>query len=233
MKKLLFTVLLALPALAPALAQTAEVRPLPAFHALHVSTGIELTLTSGDAQRVEASADTPESLGHLLTTVTDGVLDIRFEWLQSRPWRGTNRGHHLRVAVTAAQLTGLAASSGASVLVQGTYPTGNLELKASSGASLRGDFAANDVQARLSSGSEMVVSGSTKRVSVRTSSGGSFDGQRLRAEVGEATASSGGSVALGVQTTLWAEASSGGSVRYSGSPVVSKHTSSGGSVTVD
>ena len=233
MKKLLFTALLALPALVPALAQTTEVRSLPAFHALHVSTGIELTLTSGATQRVEASANTPESLGHLLTTVTDGVLEVKFEWLQSQPWRGTNKGHQLRVAVTAAQLTGIAASSGASVRVRGTYPTGSLDLRTSSGASLTGEFAADDVQARLSSGSEAVVSGTTRRISVRTSSGSSFDGRRLRAEVGEATASSGSSVSMEVQTSLAAQASSGGSVRYSGSPTVSQHTSSGGSVTLD
>lgn len=234
MKKLFFTALLALPALAPALAQTAtEVRALPAFHALHVSTGIELTLATGDTQRVEASADTPESLDHLVTTVADGVLEIKFEWLQSQPWRGTNKGHHLRVAVTAAQLTGIAASSGASVQVQGTYPTTDLTLRTSSGASLKGEFTANEVQAHLSSGSEAVVSGTTKRISVRTSSGSSFNGRHLQAEVGEAQASSGGSVAVAVQTSLAAQASSGGSITCSGSPQVSQHTSSGGSVTLN
>ena len=233
MKKLLFTALLALPALVPALAQHSEVRSLPAFHALHVSTGIELTLTSGDAQRVEASADTPENLGHLITTVADGVLEVKFEWLQSQPWRGTNKGHHLQVAITAASLTGIAASSGASVRVLGTYPTTDLELRTSSGASFKGEVAVNALEARLSSGSEAVVSGTTRRVSVRTSSGSSFDGHRLQAEVGEAAASSGGSVSVGVQQSLDAQASSGGSVRYSGSPEVSKRTSSGGSVTMD
>ncbi|MGI4873645.1 MAG: head GIN domain-containing protein [Janthinobacterium lividum] len=233
MKNVLLTAALSLLALAPALAQTTEVRPVANFHAIDVSTGIELTLTSGDTERVEASADTPEALGHLKTTVSDGVLRVKFEWLKSQPWRGTNHGHHLRVAVTAAQLTGIEASSGASVKVQGTYPTSTLDLQTSSGASLKGDFTATSLLAHLSSGSEMVVTGTTKLIEVHTSSGSSFSGKRLQAEECQATASSGASVVVGVQSTLSAEASSGGSVSYLGSPQVSKHTSSGGSVEPD
>jgi hypothetical protein len=52
----------------------------------------------------------------------------------------------------------------------------------------------------------------------------------LLARACDATASSGGNVAVAVQETLSATASSGGDVRYSGSPRVSRHTSSGGSV---
>lgn len=231
MKNLLLPALLWLASLAPSLAQTTrEVRPVPTFHALEVSSGIELHLVAGDTQRVEVSADTPENQARIQTTVEGGVLKVKYDILKSQPWRRDHRGR-LQAYVTAAQLTGLQASSGSELRVEGPYPTADLQLGVSSGAQLRGEFSATSIAARLSSGAEAVVSGSTQRLEVHTSSGASFTGRNLVATECQASASSGASVAVAVQKTLSAEASSGGSVSYAGSPVVAKHTSSGGSVS--
>ncbi|WP_151089429.1 head GIN domain-containing protein [Hymenobacter baengnokdamensis] len=232
MKNLFFPVLLWLLALVPALAQTSsEVRAVSSFHAVEVSSGIELYVTAGTPQRVEVTADTPENRARIKTTVEDGVLRVKFDMQASDLWRN-NRHNKLRVNVTAARLTGLSASSGSELQVKSTaYATADLRLSVSSGASLKGDFAAASIQAELSSGAEAVVSGTTQRLGVRTSGGGSFNGKNLRTSDCEAEASSGGSVAVEVQKTLSARASSGGSVTYGGAPQVSKHTSSGGSVS--
>ncbi len=230
MKNLLLTAALWLAALAPTLAQTGrEVREVPTFHALEVSSGIELHLVAGPVQRVEVSADTPENQARIKTTVEDGVLRVKYDILKSKPWRRDHRGR-LQAYVTAAQLTGLRASSGSVLEVEGKYPTTDLQLDVSSGANLKGEFAATSMQARLSSGSQAVVSGSTQRLDVRTSSGSSFTGDNLQATECQASASSGATIEVAVQKSLSAEASTGGSVSYAGSPVVAKHTSTGGSV---
>jgi len=231
MKNLLLPAALWLVSLVPTLAQTGrEVREVPTFHALEVSSGIELHLVAGATQHVEVSADTPEDQARLQTSVEGGVLRVRYDFLKSQPWRSSHHGK-LQAYVTAAQLTGLQASSGSSLAVEGAYPTTNLELEVSSGASLKGEFAATSIRARLSSGSEAVVSGSAQRLDIQTSSGAAFTGKNLRADECQASASSGASIAVAVQKTLSAEASSGGSVSYVGSPVVARHTSSGGSVS--
>ena len=68
MKNLTTLALLWLLALVPALAQTApQSRTVGSFRAIEVSNGIELRLTSGQTQRVEASADTPELLARIKT----------------------------------------------------------------------------------------------------------------------------------------------------------------------
>lgn len=231
MKNVVFA-LFGLLAAGPALAQTApEVRPVASFHALEVSSGIELVLTAGEPQRVEVSADTPENLARLKTSVSpDGVLQVRFEQDKSERYRN-RRDHKLRAYVTAARLTALKASSGASVEVKGPYATDELQLDLSSGATLKGDFTAAAVQARLSSGSTATVGGSAQRLDVSASSGSVFGGNKLQAAVCEASASSGGNIATAVEKTLTAEASSGGGISYSGSPQVTKRTSSGGSVS--
>ena len=233
MKNLLPLALLWLLALVPALAQTTpEARPVAGFHAIEVSSGIELRLTTGATQLVEVSADTPEYRDRIKTVVSDGVLKVSFERPEGELWGKNNRIRNLRVNVTAATpLTALKASSGASVDVAGRYTTDSLQLDLSSGATLKTDLTATTLRARLSSGGIATVTGQLKRLDVRTASGGLFKGADLRAATCDASASSGGNIMVAVQETLTAEASSGGDVRYSGSPQVTKHTSSGGSVS--
>ena len=231
MKNLTTLALLWLLALVPALAQTSpEVRSLANFTAVEVGNGIELNLKAGQPQLVEASADTPEHLARLKTEVENGVLKITFDRQLNEAWGKKNFVKNLRVNVTAAALTALSASSGSQVLVAAPYAAEALQLKVSSGATVVAAFTATSLQASVSSGGVATVTGKIQRLEVTSSSGGNFKGADLQTTQCEASASSGGSIAVAVQETLSAKASSGGGVRYSGSPAVTNKSSSGGSV---
>ena len=231
MKNLTTVALLWLLALVPALAQTAsEVRSVGSFHALSVSTGVELHLITGTTQRVEASADTPEHLARIKTIIRNGILEVSFDHKIGEVFGKNSFVRTLRVNVTAPPLDGLSASSGSRLVVDGLYTTNTLKLDLSSGATVKGNFTASAMDAELSSGSVATITGSIKRLDVSTSSGAEFKGEDLQATACDADASSGGKIEVAVQEKLTAEASSGGGVRYSGSPQVTKHTSSGGRV---
>lgn len=230
MKNVLLTALFAAGALAPALAQDAQTRTVPAFHAINVGTGIELTLTAGHNQRVEVSADTPELRDHIETVVKDGVLTLRYDNRDDRDGR-QRRNKHLRASVTADQLTALSAHSGSSVRASGDFDADNFQLDVSSGATVKASLATNALTVRQSSGSTADLSGRATSVDVRSSSGATLDGKDLQTDRARAEASSGSSVRLAVKDDLVAEASSGGSVSYKGSPQLTKRTSSGGSVS--
>ncbi|OGX85492.1 head GIN domain-containing protein [Hymenobacter glacialis] len=220
-------------ALVPALAQTApEVRSLGNFTAVDVSGGVQVILAVGPTQRVEASADTPELLARLKTEVRDGVLKISFDHKLSEAWSKDNRPRNLRVSIVAAPLTSLEVGSGSRVEVKNGYAAGDFRLGVGSGAVVSApDFTAKSVQARVSSGGVATLTGKVESLTVQASSGGVFKGDNLQATACEASASSGGTVAVAVQEKLTANASSGGDVRYGGSPqAITKHTSSGGSV---
>ena len=213
-----------------AFAQTApQVRDVASFHAVEVSNGIELRLAPGTTQRVEASADDADQLERLKTEVRDGVLKISFERKLNETWT-MSKTRHLRVSVTATSLDALHASSGARAEVVGPFTTQGLDVAASSGATIRATFSSTDLRAQVSSGGVATLAGTAQRLDVGASSGGVFKGSELLARACDASASSGGTVAVAVQETLTAKASSGGDVRYAGSPRVSKRTSSGGSV---
>lgn len=230
MKNLTATAFFCFLSTATALAQTApQVRSVASFHAVEVGSGVELRLASGSTQRVEASADDADQLARLTTEVRDGVLKISFdrEWAESL---GLKNVRHLLVNVTATSLTSLRASSGARAEVLGTFATQDLDVAASSGATLKATFASTDVHAQVSSGGVATLAGTARRLDVGASSGGVFKGDDLAVRACEAKASSGGNLSVAVQEILSAEASSGGGIRYAGSPRLSKRTSSGGSV---
>ena len=232
MKTLSALVLLWVLAFAPALAQTApEVRAVAPFRALKASDGLLVTVSTGAAQRVEASADNAEFLARIKTEVRDGVLRVSFEHKLNESWSKDNRPKNLRVSIVAAPLTGIDASSGARVEVKSTYAANDLKLEASSGAVITAPaLTANSVQASVSSGGVATLGGKVQGLTVQAASGGVFKGQEMQATTCEADASSGGTIDVAVRDQLTAKVSSGGDVRYAGSPKVSKHTSSGGSI---
>lgn len=231
MKNLLLPALLGLAALTTAHAQSAQTRQVPAFHAISVGTGIELALTAGHAQHVEVSAATDAYRDHIETTVKDGVLTLRYRNDDDRYGRNDRTNKHLRVAVTADELTALMAGSGSSVRTTGDFDAATFQLDVSSGAAVKADLATTTLTVRQSSGSTASLSGRATSLDVQSSSGASFDAADLQTEHCRAEASSGSSVRVAVKDDLVAQASSGGSISYKGSPQLTKHTSSGGSVS--
>ena len=230
MKNLLLPALFCFAALTPALAQSTQVRVVPAFHAINVGTGIELDLTAGHSQRVEVSATADTYRDRIETTVKDGVLTLRYKNTDDRMNRDrTNK--RLHVAVTADELTGLTAGSGSSVRTSGDFDAPTFQLDISSGASVKADLATTTLTVRQSSGSTADLSGRATSLDIQSSSGSSFDAADLKTDHARAEASSGSSIQLAVKDDLVAQASSGGSISYKGSPQLTKRTSSGGSVS--
>jgi len=160
------------------------------------------------------------------------VLKLSFDHKLNETWGRDNRPKNLRVSIVAAQLTGIEASSGARVDVKNAYAAApDFTLEVSSGAVVSApDFTAQSVRAEVSSGAVATLGGKVQSLNVQASSGAVFKGQAVQAATCDASASSGGTVAVAVQDKLNAHASSGGDVSYSGSPQVTKRTSSGGSV---
>jgi len=231
MKNLLLPALFCFVALTGAHAQNAQVRTVPAFHAINVGTGIELALTAGHSQRVEVSATTDAYRDRIETTVKDGVLTLRFKKNEDGNRRNERINTALRVAVTADELTALTAGSGSSVRTSGDFDAATFQLDISSGATVKADLATTTLTVRQSSGSTADLSGRATSLDIQSSSGSSFDAADLKIDHARAEASSGSSIQLAVKDDLVAQASSGGSISYKGSPQLTKRTSSGGSVS--
>jgi hypothetical protein len=177
------------------------------FHAIEVSTGIEVLITEGNEEALAVSAPDQKWLDRLKTEVSGGVLRIYLEntwdWNVPKNWKFT-------VYVSYTQLD---------------------ELKASSGGSIKGDVKLASLKAKQSSGGFVTLKGEVDKLTVNASSGGFFRGYELSTNYLVADVSSGGGVQVTVNKEVEAEASSGGYVSYKGNAVIrSINVNSGGSV---
>jgi len=222
MKNVLLSALLLLLTLGSALAQT---RAVPAFRAIKLSGGIELTLIAGATQRVEVSTEPAELAQYLTTTVENATLVLRFD----HP-RGNVQGQHLRVAVTADQLTALTASGGAAVTARGAFAAPTFVLDASSGSAVRADLTTSDLTVRQHGGSVVTLNGQAAKLLLEVNGGSIFSGSDLATATCQAQANGGSIVRLNTKDSLTATANGGSTIKYHGSPQVTKQANGGSTI---
>jgi hypothetical protein len=225
MKNLLLTALLSLLALGAALAQSAQTRTVPAFHAIKVGSGIALDIVAGSVQRVEVSTEPADMAQYLTTTVEDGTLVLRFRHPGSNV--STRRLH---VAVTASQLTALVAGGGSAVKATGAFAAPTFALEAASGSVVRADLNTRDLTARLSGGSVVNLDGQATQLTLDAQGGSIFGGNGLQANTCQVQAGGGSIVKLNAKDSLTATADGGSSIKYHGSPQVTKRASGGSTI---
>lgn len=209
----------------------AQVRAVKGFHAIKVSTGIQLILNQSTTEAVAVSATTEEHRDQIKTVVENGVLKIYYD---SDSWKFWKNGDNkkLKAYVSIINIDGLDASAGSSVKIEGSIKTNTLNVDASSGAVLNGNINAGKLTIDQSSGAVINLSGSVTDLTVDGSSGSVLHGYELTAENCSVDASSGGGVQVTVNKELSVEASSGGYVNYKGRGVIKNiKTSSGGNVS--
>jgi Putative auto-transporter adhesin, head GIN domain len=208
----------------------AEARSVSGFHAIKISSGIDLVIKQGNSEAVAVSASEKVYRDRIKTEVVNGVLKIYYENEKWYKGRGSN-GKKLRAYVSFKQIDMLDCSSGSSTIVDGSMSAGNLKIELSSGADFKGALQSTSLNIDESSGATAHISGKTQLLSVETSSGAGFYGYELLSDKCNADASSGGNIQINVNKELSADASSGGDIRYKGQGVITKiSTGSGGSV---
>lgn len=208
----------------------AESRPVKGFHAIKVSTGIQLLLTQGTTEAVAVSAVTTDHRDKIKTIVENGVLKIYYDNDSWKSWK--NGDQKLKAYVSIITLDNLDISAGASITVEGSVKSNKLSVDASSGAVLKGNIEVSTLSIDQSSGSVIKLSGTVEDLTVDGSSGSVLHGYDLTVQNCNVDMSSGGGVQLTVNKELSVEATSGGYVNYKGQGVIKNiKTSSGGNVS--
>jgi len=234
MKKLFLLLLAVLPAVLFAQDRVindanAEARNTPSFHAIKVSTGIQLVIKQGNADAVAVSASDKETRDRIKTEVVDGVLKI---YVETKLWgNGAFKYKNLKAYVSIRNMDTFNGASGAITTIDGTLDFKELDISLASGARLTGEVKGGDLLVSQTSGGKMYLSGQVQSLSVHTSSGGAFYGYGLAAGKCDAEASSGGKMEINITRELMAKANSGGKIEYRGDGVITKmSTGSGGTI---
>ncbi|MFT5733708.1 MAG: hypothetical protein ACJAZN_002166 [Planctomycetota bacterium] len=218
-----------------------ENRAVSSFHAVDISGGAQVFLTQGDVDSLDIECD-DNLLPHILASVTDGVLRVRFErgsWSPSeRPvYRiSANRLDGVRLHGSV-RLEGDALHgddvklhlSGSGIAQIDSVSARSASLTTSGSGDLRiGHLTADDAHVGISGSGEVTVSsGEVGTMDVRTSGSGELAMEGVEVEHADLRLSGSGTAQVWVAQDLEARVSGSGEIGYRGRPTV--HTSISGS----
>lgn len=234
MKKI-FSLVVAVLALTGSYAQktihdaNAQLRNVPAFHAIEVSGGIDLYLSSGE-QAVAVSAKDNDVRDAIITEVQDGVLKIHYGSKNGiKLSLGGNK--NMKAYVSFKTLDHLSASGGCDVVMNGTLRTDNLTLMLSGGCDFKANVDVNILTVHQSGGCDADLTGTARTLNIHASGGCDFNGYDMVADVCNVEASGSSDVNVTVNKEITADASGASDVRWKGNAAVKKaHASGAGSV---
>lgn len=196
------------------------------FDKIEASSGVNVFVTQGNPEDIVVETD-DNVMKYVITKVENGTLIIKVK-------RNTNIMSSIDVKVQMPTISGLKASSGATIETQNTIRGTSLDLKSSSGSDIKAVIEYEAVNCETSSGSTMTVSGKALQLQTNSSSGSDIDANELAANEIFSKASSGSGTRVNPIVKLDAQASSGSTIEYVKMPkTLTKNESSGGSVEKD
>jgi hypothetical protein len=204
-----------------------ESRPVPTFHGVEVSDGIDLYLSQGPAS-VAITAASENIRRHMITEVVDGILRIHLE----KDWQPDGMDTKMKAYVSIPSVDQLEASGGGDIYFQTEITASKLRLELSGGGNLEGKIQADNLSIDQSGGSNVHLSGKVKELQVNASGGGSLKGYGLVADFARINASGGSHSEITVNKELRVASSGGSDVYYKGMAMTREiNSSGGGSVT--
>jgi hypothetical protein len=206
----------------------AEKRAVTNFHAIKVSSSIDLFLNQGNEEGVAVSASEEEYRNRIKTEVTDGILNIWFDG-KGMNWGWGGKNKKLRVYVSAKTLRGLAASGACDVIVSGTLQLDAMEMYFSGASDFKGTVSANRLKINISGASDVTIQGKVESLSIKASGASNFRGYELAANECEASASGASDVEVNVNKALNASATGASDIHAKGEGVIKNKSTSGAS----
>ena len=206
----------------------AEKRTASGYHAIEVSGGIDLYLSSGN-ESVAVSASETKYRDNIIVEVKDGVLKIWYDHKKNGNSNGWNVNRKLKAYVSYKTLNRLSGSGGSDIDVDGNIKSNSFNLQISGGSDFKGKIDATELTINASGGSDVDIAGTARTLNLDVSGGSDVDGYELVTENCTLDASGGSDVNITVNKELNAVASGGSDVSYRGNGSVKDLKSSGSS----
>lgn len=200
--------------------------PVIAFNEVNVSRSVRVILTEGASGQLTVEAD-DNLIDHVVAKVAKGKLTIGID-----PKIKSVSNVHVTITVpTDGRIESLEASSAAEIYTQNIVLTGpEVEIEASSAATINVSIAADQCKADASSAATIQLKGSARTCEADINSAATLNAQKFEAVIWDIEASSGSNARIHCTGTLKAHASSGASIAYTGDCTTDTYASSGGSI---
>lgn len=206
----------------------AEVRNVSGFHAIKVSSAIDLYISQGGSEAVAVSASEEKYRDRIKTEVDNGVLKIWFD--NDGNWKLWNHGNKkLKAYVSIKEIDRLTASGACDVMIDGVLRSNSLTINLSGASDVKGKIEASTLVMDQSGASDANISGSAGNLKIEVSGASSFKGFDLQTQNCQARASGASDIRITVTKELNARASGASSIQYRGEGVIRDMHSSGAS----
>ena len=255
MKKILFAILLlagfalnAQEKTAVVYDENAQLRKVPSFTAISVSSAIDLYLTQSNKNEVAVSATNDEIRDHIITEVVGGTLIIRLgdkgTWFSWRKWGN----YKTKAYVSIKDIDALTASGASTVHLINTIESPKMRIKLSgasdfkgnikagvlmyqlTGASdYKGQITANSIDIDGSGASSIELTGNVDDLAVEVSGASDAKLYNLTAKGAILRASGASNIGVTVTEILRANSSGASDINYKGNPNVKESNTSGAS----
>ncbi|CCH54823.1 hypothetical protein BN8_04030 [Fibrisoma limi BUZ 3] len=202
-------------------------RPVPTFTGLRVSSGIDVFLSQGNAEKLTFDVKGVEE-DEVRSEVRNGILFLTIDRKGSMLFNfGRNR--YVKAYVTVKQLTELKAGGGSDVLSEGSLSFRNLNLDASGGSDVKLNLKADELNVAASGGADVILQGSVRKLNADGSGGSELDARKLTAEICNARSTGGSDVYVNATKEISMRATGGSDLYYYGPAKVLAKSESGGS----
>ncbi len=228
--------------------ENAQVRKVPSFTAISVSSAIDLYLTQSNKNEVAVSATNDEIRDHIITEVVGGTLIIRLgdkgTWFSWRKWGN----YKTKAYVSIKDIDALTASGASTVHLINTIESPKMRIKLSgasdfkgnikagvlmyqlTGASdYKGQITANSIDIDGSGASSIELTGNVDDLAVEVSGASDAKLYNLTAKGAILRASGASSIGVTVTEILRANSSGASDINYKGNPNVKESNTSGAS----
>ncbi|HVM89148.1 MAG TPA: head GIN domain-containing protein [Puia sp.] len=209
----------------------AQVRALNnSFHAIQVSSAIDLYLSQSNQESIAVSAADKEDIPHIVTEVDNGVLIIRSD---SKSWfRWVKGNRKLKAYVSFRNIDRLSASGASDIHIQGTIAVTNLDVHLSGASDVKGDLKVNDLSIEQSGASDATITGTATNAIITASGASDVKAYDFVTENCTARASGASDIYITVNKELNVHAIGASDVGYKGTAVIRDlHTSGASSVS--
>ena len=228
--------------------ENAQVRKVPSFTAISVSSAIDLYLTQSNKNEVAVSATNDEIRDHIVTEVVGGTLIIRLgdkgTWFSWRKWGN----YKTKAYVSIKDIDALTASGASNVHLVNTIESPKIRIKLSgasdfkgnikagvlmyqlTGASdYKGEVSANSIDIDGSGASSIELTGNVDDLAVEVSGASDAKLYNLTAKGAILRASGASNIGVTVTEILRANSSGASDINYKGNPNVKESNTSGAS----
>ena len=228
--------------------ENAQLRKVPSFTAISVSSAIDLYVTQSNKNEVAVSATNDEIRDHIITEVVGGTLIIRLgdrgNWMSWRKWGN----YKTKAYVSIKDIDALTASGASNVHLVNTIESPKMRIKLSgasdfkgnikagvlmyqlTGASdYKGQITANSIDIDGSGASSIELTGNVDDLAVEVSGASDAKLYNLTAKGAILRASGASNIGVTVTEILRANSSGASDINYKGNPNVKESNTSGAS----